>query len=115
MALDERDFFNSRNETRTDKLNCPRCKRVNEYQMRWVVRIRKDRIPPGADERDRALFAKLRDYMIRVDDVVNCQTCRTRFEVPSHQSLVFLQPGDSGGGGSRPGADDPDDDSRGNR
>jgi len=28
MALDERDFFNSKNETRTDKLNCPRCKRV---------------------------------------------------------------------------------------
>ena len=28
MALDERDFFNNRNETRTDKLSCPRCKRV---------------------------------------------------------------------------------------
>ena len=67
MALDERDFFDNKNETRTDKLNCPRCKRVNEYQMRWVVRTRKDRIPPRADERDRVLFAKLRDYMIRVD------------------------------------------------
>jgi hypothetical protein len=94
MALDERDFFNNKNETRLDKLACPRCKRVNEYQMRWVVRTRKDRIPPGADERDRALYAKLRDYMIRVDDVVHCQTCRARFEVPSHQSLVFLQDGE---------------------
>ena len=37
MALDERDFFNNRNETRTDKLTCPRCKRTNDYQMRWVV------------------------------------------------------------------------------
>ena len=53
MALDERDFFNNRNETRTDTLTCPRCKRANQYQMRWVVRTRKDRIPPGADERDR--------------------------------------------------------------
>ena len=51
MVLDERDFFLSKNETRTDKLMCPRCKRVNDYQMRWVVRTRKDRIPPGADER----------------------------------------------------------------
>jgi hypothetical protein len=42
MALDERDFFNSRNETRTDKLACPS---VNEYPMRWVVRTRKDRLP----------------------------------------------------------------------
>src|SRR5205814_232698 len=52
MSLDERDFFNTRNETRTDRLSCPRCKRVNEYQMRWVVNTRKDRLPGGANERD---------------------------------------------------------------
>src|SRR5206468_10840129 len=80
MALDERDFFNSRNETRTDKLMCPRCKRVNDYQMRWVVRTRKDRIPPGPGARDRALYAKLRDYMIRVDDSVTCKTCGKKFD-----------------------------------
>src|SRR5438477_9279245 len=75
MGLDERDFFNNRNETRTDKLSCPRCRRTNDYQMRWVVRTKRDRLPPGADERDRALYAKLRDYMIRVDDSVTCKTC----------------------------------------
>jgi hypothetical protein len=32
--------------------------------------------------------------MIRVDDVLHCRSCRTRFEVPSHQSLVFLQEGE---------------------
>src|SRR6185436_14486753 len=94
MALDERDFFNNKNETRNDKLTCPRCKRVNEYQMRWVVRTRKDRIPPGADERDRALFAKLRDYMIRVDDSVTCKSCGKKFDIPSQHSMVFLQKGD---------------------
>ena len=93
VALDERDFFNNKNETRLDKLACPRCKRVNEYQMRWVVRTRKDRIPPGADERDRALFAKLKDYMIRVDDSVTCKTCGKKFDIPSQHSLVFLQSG----------------------
>jgi hypothetical protein len=93
MALDERDFFNNRNETRNDKLPCPRCKRVNEYQMRWVVRTKKERIPPGADERDRALYSKLRDYMIRVDDAVTCQTCGKKFDVPSQHSMVFLEAG----------------------
>ena len=93
MALDERDFFNNKNETRTDKLTCPRCRRVNDYQMRWVVRTRKDRIPPGADERDRALFAKLRDYMIRVDDAVTCKTCGKKFDIPSQHSMVFIQQG----------------------
>jgi hypothetical protein len=53
--------------------------------------------------------------MIRIDDVVNCATCRTRFEVPSHQSLVFLQPDERDGGPKRPVNDDPDDDSRFNR
>jgi hypothetical protein len=95
VALDERDFFNNRNETRLDKLTCPRCKRTNEYQMRWVVRTRKDRIPPGADERDRALFAKLRDYMIRVDDAVTCKTCGKKFDIPSQHSMVFIQKGDT--------------------
>src|SRR5262249_23449908 len=95
MALDERDFFNNRNEVRNDRLTCPRCKRANDYQMRWVVRTRKDRIPPGADERDRALFAKLRDYMIRVDDAVTCKTCGKKFDIPSQHSLVFLQKEDS--------------------
>ena len=90
MALDERDFFNNKNETRNDVLTCPRCKRQNEYQMRWVVRTKKDRLPPGADERDRAMFGKLRNYMIRVDDVLVCKRCHRKFEIPSQQSIVFV-------------------------
>ena len=110
MSLDERDFFNNRNETRTDKLTCPRCRRQNEYQMRWVIRTKKDRLPPGADERDRALFAKLRDYMIRIDDAVVCKTCKTKFDIPSQHSMVFLQHGTPAGG---PAGED--EDSRFNR
>ena len=110
MSLDERDFFNNRNETRTDKLTCPRCRRQNEYQMRWVVRTKKDRLPPGADDRDRALFAKLRDYMIRIDDSVVCKTCKSKFDIPSQHSMVFLQHGTPAGGPA-----DADEDSRFNR
>jgi hypothetical protein len=116
--VDERDFFNNRNETRTDKLSCPRCKRVNEYQMRWVVRTKKDRIPPGADERDRALYAKLRDYMIRVDDAVTCKTCGKKFDIPSQHSMVFIDKAGVPGGTKGAAAiaqDDDDEDSRFNR
>ena len=106
MALDERDFFNNRNETRTDKLTCPRCRRTNDYQMRWVVRTKKDRLPHGADERDRALYGKLRDYMIRVDDAVTCKTWQ--------HSMVFIE---KGGGAPAAGAVPAglDEDSRFNR
>jgi hypothetical protein len=93
VALDERDFFNDQNDTRTGKLTFRRCNALNEYQMRWVVRTRKDPIQPGADERDRALFAKLRDDMIRVDDTVPCKTCGKKFDIPSQHSMVFIQQG----------------------
>ena len=108
MALDERDFYHEKQETRPASFTCPLCKRRNEYQVRWVRRTKKDRLPPGADERDRAMFPKLRSYMVRTDDVITCATCRRRFEVPSHQSLVFL------GDGPAP-AYNPDDDNFGNR
>ena len=38
--------------------------------------------------------AKLRDYMIRIDDSVTCKTCGKRFDIPSQHSMVFLQAGD---------------------
>lgn len=90
MALDERAFFSDRSENRSERLSCPRCRRTNEYSVRWVRRIKKDRIPPGADERDRAKFAKLRDHLIRVDDEVVCKACAKRFEIPSMHSLLFV-------------------------
>jgi len=58
--------------------------------VRWARRIKKDRLPPGADEADRAKFAKLRDYLLRLDDEVVCKTCGKKFEIPSQHSLVFL-------------------------
>jgi hypothetical protein len=89
MPLDERALFNDRQETRPGRFQCPRCKRTNEYSIRWVRRTKKDRLPPGADDTDRKKFAKLRDYVLRLDDEVTCKTCGKRFEIPSHQSLQF--------------------------
>ena len=90
MALDERALFNDRQETRPGKFQCPKCRRTNDYAIRWVKRTKKDRLPPGADEVDRAKFAKLRDYMLRLDDEVTCKTCGKKFEIPSQQSLLFV-------------------------
>ena len=51
--------------------------------------MKRDRPPGGADEADRARFAKLRDYLLRVDDEVVCKACGKKFEIPSQHSLVF--------------------------
>jgi hypothetical protein len=90
MALDERAFFSEKPESRPGRYQCPKCRRTNDYSIRWVRRAKKDRLPPGADETDRARFAKLRDHLLRLDDDVVCKTCGKKFEIPSHHSLMFL-------------------------
>jgi hypothetical protein len=90
MALDERNLFNEKSETRTGRYTCPKCRRAGDYSIRWVRRSKKDRLPPGANEEDRAKFAKLRDYLLRLDDEVVCKTCGKKFEIPSQHSLMFV-------------------------
>jgi hypothetical protein len=88
--MDERAFFTEKPETRPGRFQCPRCKRTGDYGIRWVRRTRRDRPPANASDEDRAKFAKLRDYVLRVDDEVTCKICGKRFEIPSMASLVFV-------------------------
>jgi hypothetical protein len=88
--MDERAFFNEKPENRPAKYPCPRCRRTNEYSVRWVRRSKKDRPPAGAGEQDRVKFEKLRDHLLRLDEEVVCKTCGKKFEIPSQHSLLFL-------------------------
>jgi hypothetical protein len=90
MAFDERALFTEKPETRQGRYQCPRCRRTGDYSIRWVRRSKKDRLPPGCDEQDRAKFAKLRDYLLRLDDEVKCRSCGKQFEIPSQHSLLFV-------------------------
>ncbi len=91
--MDERDFFDERQEKRLATLNCPHCQQAGEYELGWIVRTKKRQLPPRADERDRAKFAKARSYMVRRDDLVMCKNmrCRKRFEVSGVQSVAFIE------------------------
>ena len=90
--MDERDFFNERQEIKRASFSCPHCRERNDYEVRWLTRTRKQQLPRGANEMDRARFAKSRDYMVRIDDMIACKNvrCRRRFEVPNSQSVVFI-------------------------
>ena len=90
MALDERAFFTEKTESRQGSFQCPKCRRTGDYAIRWVRRLRKERPPAGANDADRAKFAKLRDYLLRLDDQVACKTCGRKFDIPSQHSLVYL-------------------------
>ena len=90
--MEERDFFDERTEQKTHMMTCPHCGQAGEYQLAWVVRRKKNQIPRGANERDRARFAKAQSYMVRSEDLVGCKNirCRKRFEVVGIQSVAFL-------------------------
>ncbi len=90
--MDERDFYTESLETKRVNYLCPKCRQTAEFEVRWMRRTRKKALPPGADERDRAKFAKARDYLVRVDDSLTCPNprCRRRFEIPSDQTVVFV-------------------------
>ena len=90
--MDERAFYSESQTTRTLSLNCPFCRSVETYELRWVVRKKKDRIPGGADERDRARFQKAQSYMVLMDDKVACRNirCRRPFDVSGINTMAFL-------------------------
>lgn len=91
VTVDERQFFTEKPEQRPARYQCPRCRRTNDYSIRWMRRIKKASVPPGANERDKAIFAKSKDYLIRIDDDVTCKTCGKRFEIPSQRGLILLE------------------------
>jgi len=114
MALDERDFYDEREQKKPAKLHCPHCRQAADYDLAWLVRTKKRQLPPRADENDRAKFARARSYMVRKDDLVMCKNvrCRKRIEVTGVQSVAFFD-----GAPPNPGATPAnlDDDNFGNR
>jgi hypothetical protein len=90
--MDEREFYDERQETKKASLTCPHCRQENEYDIGWVVRMKKRQLSGRADERDRAKFAKARSYMVRRDDMLACKNmrCRKRFDIAGVQSVAFI-------------------------
>jgi len=90
--MDERAFYSESPATKPATLNCPYCRTQDSYELRWMVRKKKDRIPQGADERDRAKFAKAQSYMVLLDDKVACKNlrCRKRFDISGVKTMAFL-------------------------
>jgi hypothetical protein len=90
--VDERAYYTESQATKPLPLNCPYCKTSETYDLKWLVRKKKDRLPGGADERDRAKFQKAQSYMVLLDDKVACKNmrCRKRFDVSGIKTVAFL-------------------------
>ena len=90
--MDERQYYTESQTTKPAVLSCPFCRSSETYELRWMVRKKKDRLPGGADERDRAKFAKAQSYMVLVDNKVACKNlrCRKPFDISGIKSMAFL-------------------------
>ena len=90
--MDERAYYSESRTTKPANLNCPYCRTADTYELNWMVRKKKDRLPPGADERDRAKFAKAQSYMVLLDDKVGCKNlrCRKRFDISGVKTMAFI-------------------------
>lgn len=99
-SMDERQYFTESNETRPVRLQCPSCRTTESYELRWLVRRKKNKLPPGGDERDRARFLKAQSYMVLLDEKAMCRNlrCRKRFDISGIKTMAFLAE-DQGAGG----------------
>ncbi|HYG09385.1 MAG TPA: hypothetical protein VD835_05385 [Pyrinomonadaceae bacterium] len=88
--MNERDFFNEQQESKRATYSCPHCRERADYEVRWLRRTKKKDLPRNASEQDRARFRNSRDYMVRIDDMLDCPRCRRRFDIPNAQSVVFI-------------------------
>ncbi len=93
--MEERAFYNESQATRPMELNCPFCRTSGSYDLHWLLRKKKDRVPPGADQRDRARFQKAQSYMVLLDDKVACKNlrCRKRFDISGVKTMAFISEG----------------------
>jgi len=90
--MDERAFYKESQTTKAASLHCPFCRTSENYDLRWLVRTKLDRLPRQADERDRAKFAKAASYMVLLDDKVMCKNmrCRKRFDISGIKTMAFI-------------------------
>jgi hypothetical protein len=90
--VDERAYYSESQAKKPAVLNCPYCRSQETYELNWIVRTKKDRLPGGADERDRAKFAKAQSYMVLIDNQTMCrnQRCRRRFDISGIKTMAFL-------------------------
>jgi len=92
VALDERAFFRESQTTKSVPLHCPFCRTEDTYELKWLVRKKVEQVPRGADERDRARFAKAASYMVLLDDKAMCKNmrCRKRFDISGVKTTAFI-------------------------
>ena len=57
--MNERDFFNEKEETKKANYSCPNCRERADYDVRWLKRTRKPQPPRGVNEDGQGALPKV--------------------------------------------------------
>jgi hypothetical protein len=49
--MDEKRYYDEKEETKQITLVCPHCRQENAFPVRWIVRTKKAQVPPGGKRR----------------------------------------------------------------
>ncbi len=92
VKVEEKDYYTEAPATKPIMLNCPWCRTQDTYDIKWLVRTKRASLPPRADERDRAKFAKAQSYMVLLDTQTMCKNmrCRKRFDISGIKTMAFI-------------------------
>ena len=90
--MNESQFCDESKTTKPATLNCPSCGHRDTYDLIWLVRKKKDRLPTQANKEAKAQFAKFQSYMVLLDDMVQCTNphCRRRVEASGIKTVAYL-------------------------
>jgi hypothetical protein len=90
--MDERAFYNESQTVKPAQLTCPFCRSTDKHDLRWLLRKKKDRLPPSANPEDRKKFERAQSYMVLLDDKAACKNlrCRKRFDISGIKTMAFL-------------------------
>ncbi len=90
--MDEKAYYTETKALKPATLNCPSCRTQETYELNYIVRTKKDRLPGGGDERDRAKFAKAQSYMLLMDTQTMCKNprCRKRFDISGVKTISYI-------------------------
>ena len=89
--MDEREFYTEKRVTKSTNYSCTKCRQAADYEIQWLERTKKNSLPRHASDIDQRKFAKARNHLVRIDDMLMCKNprCRSRFDIPNYQSVVF--------------------------
>ena len=87
--VDERQFFTEKPEQRPARIQCPRCRRTNDYSIKWLRRTEESPDPFRVPTSTTACSSASRKTIWTASTTTSSEDVRQPLEIPSHRRSSF--------------------------